>query len=194
MGASAGSVESTGFRLASGIQGIHPGVHQSRRCYRVVISRCAVDSGRGGFPKIRPCRWRCPALRPPAYEIAQEGTRNQWVSGTDPGWSLLWPPRKPATRPVPARSSPEYTAIDSDHVAICLAVQCLAGKCLKGAFHLTEVVGLYAARFSGAKSPTPRKLSKPDLTKLSLALRRHFECQRGVELAHRARDAWPLPQ
>jgi len=27
----------------------------------------------GGFPKIRPCRWRNAALRPPAYEYRQEG-------------------------------------------------------------------------------------------------------------------------
>ena len=67
-----GPVESTGFKLDSGVQGIHRGVHRPRRCYCVVISGCAVASGRGGFPKNRPCRWRCDALRPPVYTIAQK--------------------------------------------------------------------------------------------------------------------------
>ena len=79
-------VESTGFQLDSGCQGIHPGVHQRRRCYCVVISSLAVASGGGGFPKIRPCRWRCVALRPPAYECRQEGTGN--CVGVDPGRTL----------------------------------------------------------------------------------------------------------
>ena len=73
-------------RLDSGVQGIHPGVHQPRRCYCVVISDCVVASGRGGFPKIRPCRWRYAALRPPAYEYRQEGTGN--CRGLDPGRTL----------------------------------------------------------------------------------------------------------
>src|SRR5690625_4056376 len=40
----------------------------------------------GGFPKIRPCRWRSSALRPPAYEYRQEGTGN--CLGVDPGRTL----------------------------------------------------------------------------------------------------------
>ena len=41
----------------------------------------------GGFPKNRPCRWRCVALRPPAYVSARKGTRKQRVGGLDPGWT-----------------------------------------------------------------------------------------------------------
>ena len=70
-----------GFQLDSGVQGIHPGVHQTSHCYCVVISGSGVDSTRGGLPKIRPCRWRNCALRPPAYVSARKGTIKQWVSG-----------------------------------------------------------------------------------------------------------------
>lgn len=48
----------------------------------IIEALCGVSGGSngqwlpGGFPKIRPCRWRCAALRPPAYEYRQEGTRN----------------------------------------------------------------------------------------------------------------------
>src|SRR5690606_35067676 len=33
----------------------------------------------GGFPKIRPCRWRSIALRPPAYDFRQEGPANSYA-------------------------------------------------------------------------------------------------------------------
>ena len=36
----------------------------------------------GGFPKIRPCRWRSIAPRPPAYDFRQEGPANSSGSGT----------------------------------------------------------------------------------------------------------------
>lgn len=36
----------------------------------------------GGFPKIRPCRWRSIAPRPPAYDFRQEGPVNSSGSGT----------------------------------------------------------------------------------------------------------------
>lgn len=61
-------------------------------------------------------------------------------------------------------------------------------------FGLTEIGSLFAGILGSARSPLPRTLhSKPDLTKLSVALRRHLEGQRRVKFAHRARDAWPLP-
>ena len=45
------TLDFTGFRLDSGVQGIHPGVHQTSHCYCVVICGSGVDSTRGGFPK-----------------------------------------------------------------------------------------------------------------------------------------------
>ena len=93
-------------RLDSGVQGIHPGVHQPRRCYCVVISGCVVASGRGGFPKIRPCRWRCAALRPPAYVSAQKGTGKQGLGGLDPGWT---PEASPGVHLGISLGSPERT-------------------------------------------------------------------------------------
>src|SRR5690606_26760296 len=35
----------------------------------------------GGFPKIRPCRWRSIALRPPAYEGERKGTVKSMAYG-----------------------------------------------------------------------------------------------------------------
>jgi hypothetical protein len=51
-----------------------------------IIGRVAylLASGfRGGFPKTRPCRWRCPALRPPVYGMAQKEPYNSmgWQAG-----------------------------------------------------------------------------------------------------------------
>ena len=50
------------------------------RCQRFVLLWFSAGRGwmpaRGGFPKIRPCRWRCPALRPPVYVSGQEGPAN----------------------------------------------------------------------------------------------------------------------
>ena len=41
----------------------------------------------GGFPKIRPCRWRNAEPSPPAYVSARKGTGKQRLGGMDPGWT-----------------------------------------------------------------------------------------------------------
>src|SRR5690606_4969685 len=41
----------------------------------------------GGFPKIRPCRWRNAEPSPPAYVPARKGTGKQRLGGADPDWT-----------------------------------------------------------------------------------------------------------
>ena len=45
------TLDFTGFRLDSGVQGIHPGIHQTSNCYCVVICGSGVDSDWGGLPR-----------------------------------------------------------------------------------------------------------------------------------------------
>jgi hypothetical protein len=44
-------VDFTGFKLDSGVQGIHPGVHQPSVCFVVLFQGLGVGSTTGGLPK-----------------------------------------------------------------------------------------------------------------------------------------------
>jgi hypothetical protein len=60
----------------------------------------------GGFPKIRPCRWRNIAPSPPAYVSARKGTGKQRLGGLDPGWT---PEASPGVHFGMSVGSPERT-------------------------------------------------------------------------------------
>ena len=109
-------------RLDSGVQGIHPGVHQTSHCYCVVICGSEVDSTRGGFPKKSLWRWRYAEPRPPAYVFGPKGTGKQGLGGSDghlapsgPRFGLWGPPRHPSRDRLRERSSTRLSRVYPIH-------------------------------------------------------------------------------
>ena len=103
-------------------------------CY---LSRFRVASRGGGFPKIRPCRYRCAALRPPAYVLSPKGTGKQWLGGSSghlapagPRFGLWGPPRHPSRDGLrelsSTRASPEYIQFIPSGDGFCLSENCPA--------------------------------------------------------------------
>jgi hypothetical protein len=78
-------------RIPAGLR-IHRGVHHVGRSiandHWVFLAPTGLRLP-GGFPKIRPCRWRYCALRPPVYVLAEKEPYNStgWQAGVrlDPG-------------------------------------------------------------------------------------------------------------
>src|SRR5690554_3546565 len=63
--------------------------------FTVLAGRRGWTLDSGGFPKIRPCRWRNAEPSPPAYVSARKGTGKQGLGGLDPGWTPEASPRYP---------------------------------------------------------------------------------------------------
>jgi len=121
---------STGFRLDSGVQGIHPGVHQPSGRYCVVI--CGFGGGlhAGWTPKKTALSLAICRASPASIRFRPE--RNRKLVGTGPRPDSQSQPGCPSQeQPRFARAhDPEYIAMDTVRGAIRLAARCLDGKCL----------------------------------------------------------------
>src|SRR5690606_861281 len=118
----------------------------------------------GGFPKIRPCRWRNAEPSPPAYVSARKGTGKQGLGGLDPGWTPEASPRYPPRdqRQSVRAHDPEYIAIEIVSGAIRLVVRCLKGNCLTRPSSLDRLSSTRAPRRTPSTSsaaPASRSVS-----------------------------------